>query len=276
MRVPIKLNSDLTISKLLPFLRATGNPANVIRTEDENISVGDYLSSVSSIKFGSTFKSTGEHRHLISRQVLKKHLPPRPIILDIGASTGTTSLELMEFLGYDFDAYFVTDHNLEIEYARDAKERIFFYSEAGDCILIGGKFLVYYPKEFSLIEKFFAADISRNGIETESVMLIDPRLRTISQTRPNITVAKYSIFDPWPLQSPNVIIVGNLMNRTYFSDEQLSSAISNLNSVCLEDGYILIIENRESEQGGLYQKRGGKFHMVEQIGHGSDIHELIV
>lgn len=264
------------ITRLLPFLPSVSNPEHIIPGKEKNLSISDYLSSISTIKFDSTFKSTSENRHLISTRLLKRYLPTEPVILDVGASTGTTSLELMDFLNYEFGTYFVTDHNLEIRYSIDTNERVFFYDDTDECILISGEYLVYYPKELELIECIFRNAISRNRNKTELMLLVDPRLLSVSQVKTNVIVEKYSIFDPWPLQTPNVIIVGNLLNRSYFSDEKLSAAINNLSNICMDHGYLLIVENRNSEQGGLYQKRNKGFHLVEEIGSGSDIHELII
>ena len=72
------------------------------------------------------------------------------------------------------------------------------------------------------------------------------------------------------------MIVWNLLNWSYFSDEKLSTAIQNLNNICLDNGYLLVVENRNSEQGGLSEKRNEDFHLVERIGSSSDIHDLII
>ena len=276
MLAPIRLNSDLAIAKILPFLPSLQSPKYITYDFHEYKSIDKYLSSVSALKFNSTFKTTGSNRHLLSNQLLQKYLPENSVILDMGASAGTTSKELMLLLNFKFKKYYVSDANIEVKYFKDKNGRLFFYNENDDCILVASRCFISYPQELKAVKRFFKKSISENLQKAVKVPLIDPELQEFIRHRDNIFFKKQSIFEPWKFDTPNVIIVANLLNRSYFDDEKLLQAIANLKSIIADDGYLLIVENRNSEQGGLYQKQDLSFVLVENIGKGSDIHELIV
>ena len=73
-------------------------------------------------------------------------------------------------------------------------------------------------------------------------------------------IEQYNIFEKREGTNFDIAKVANILNRSYFSDQQISVALRNLYDLLSIEGYLLIIENRPEEQGGLYQKQNGKFN----------------
>jgi hypothetical protein len=102
MRAPIKLNRSFWPKLLCRFLPSAADPRSICRS---TISFTEFTQAVSVFKFGTTFKTSQKARFpltIASLAELKFSSPP--VILDVGASDGTTSLDVMQTL--TFSDYF--------------------------------------------------------------------------------------------------------------------------------------------------------------------------
>ncbi|MCX6064370.1 MAG: hypothetical protein NT121_01230 [Chloroflexi bacterium] len=102
MRFPVKFNRSFwrNIPKTLP---SAADPRILCHGDVDEIT---FTRAVSTFKFGATFKSTQKARFPHSILELS-HLEygAKPIILDVGASDGSTSLDVMRAI--PFEKYYV-------------------------------------------------------------------------------------------------------------------------------------------------------------------------
>ena len=93
MRCPIKLNRNNFPQWFLRLVPNADDPRSLINMSAETKVFSRF---VSPIKIGTTYKSTEPERHkLADRAILNvaKNLQTCPVVLDLGISDGTTSLE---------------------------------------------------------------------------------------------------------------------------------------------------------------------------------------
>ena len=277
MRVPVKLNDYTWPVFLRKFI------GNNLRQDPRILIPGfrkktpDPLAvtqAISCFKFGTTFKTTQNNRHVLSDQLIQEHCQKDTVILDVGASDGITSFNLTQKLGDRFTQYFVTDYNL-YTYAKLVGKTAFFYDQAGHCILIANNRFLYYPQESDRLQVRFAAHLEMELSELQQVQLIHPKLAAAAAEDDRIQIRQFSVFDQWAETQPNLIKVANVLNPQYFSSEQIKNALRNLHQTLPEDGLLLIIENRREEQSALYQKQGEGFVELQQVGPQIDIYQEV-
>ena len=272
MKFPFKLNAYTKISQWLPFLPKCYHPKFIF---EKSLNTDDYCKSVSSLKFNTTFKTTEKKRHLKSNDSLKKYITENSIILDIGASTGITSQELIHNVDR-FKKYFVTDFNLYIKYFVSKNNITYILNNDNVPILIATDYLVCYPQESRVAQHLFKHGIEEAKEKHMQTLLIEPNLMKITQENKNIHILEYNIFDKWQYEQPNIIKIANLLNRVYFSDNLITEALLNMLHLLPENGILQIVENREQEQGALYKKHMGQFEKISHIHKGTNIDDLIL
>ncbi len=144
MRLPIKLNKAGWPSPFADLFLAFHDP-RPLAYKPFAISAAQFSASVSSLQFGVTFKTTHPGRHAQSNRFLREtYRGSRPVILDVGASDGSTSLDLIQELGSNFAYYYVTDLNLSVRCGYDSKGVVYFVDQNGSCILRASERLLVY------------------------------------------------------------------------------------------------------------------------------------
>lgn len=75
----------------------------------------------------------------------------------------------------------------------------------------------------------------------------------------------------------NAVRAANVLNLSYFPNEQLIAAVSNINQMLKNKGVLLISrnENEESENGSVWIKLDGKLVWHKDFGQGSEIKNLV-
>lgn len=112
MRFPVKLNRAFWSKTLTQILPSAADPRVLClgKVDEET-----FTNAVSAFKFGTTFKSTQKARFpLTILELASLSYPQRPIVVDVGASDGITSLDLMQAI--PFEKYYVTDLNIDVFY----------------------------------------------------------------------------------------------------------------------------------------------------------------
>ena len=182
------------------------------------------------------------------------------MILDVGASDGSTSLDLIHVLGSDFAYYYVTDLNLCVRCGSDRKGVVYFVDPNGACILRASeRFLVYSNTggaqlPLRLIAKTLLAKC-RNVRDWRDLVLIQPDLVRRATRDRRITIERYDMFAPWTGRPPDLIKVANLLNSQYFSDAQLIKALQVQCSNLAPNGRLLLISEEENvERFTVYRK----------------------
>ena len=260
MRLPIKLNKAGWPSPFADLFLAFHDP-RPLAYKPFAISADQFSASVSSLQFGVTFKTTHPGRHAQSNRFLREtYRGSRPVILDVGASDGSTSLDLIQDLGSNFAYYYVTDLNLSVRCGYDSKGVVYFVDQNGSCILRASERLLVYSDTsraklpLRLIARTLLAKC-RNAGGWRNLVLIQPALRRRAKCDPRIIIQRYDIFAPWSGPPPDLVKVANLLNNDYFSDSQIRKALQVQCSNLAPNGRLqLISEDQDIEKFSVFRK----------------------
>src|SRR5262249_3014495 len=156
--------------------------------------------------------------------------------------------DLIRASGNGFRHYFVTDLNVSVHCGEDGHGVVYFVDRSGQCVLrVSRRWIAYadvsgtwFPLRL-LARKLLSQSASVK--HWREVFLIQPELLRLSQCDPRIAVMTYDMFVPWTYEPPDLIKVANLLNPSYFSEEQLRKAVRIQCSNLATDGRLLIVDN---------------------------------
>jgi hypothetical protein len=199
------------------------------------------------LQFGGVFKTTfpGRHQHS-TRFLTELYRDSRPVILDVGASDGSTSIDLIRALGSNIGGYFVTDLNLSILCGYDRRGIVYFLGQDEECILrASNRFTVYSDTSnawfpLSVFPKILLRR-HRHITNWRRVLLIQPALLRLSARDQRVTIERYDVFTPWTGPRPDLIKVANLLAPEYFSDAQIKEALRVQCSNLAPNGRLLLV-----------------------------------
>lgn len=239
---------------------------------DPDAAPDDFREAMSSVYVGGTIKITGAGRHPGTDRLLIDTVDLRTAhIVDIGASDGSTSLELIQRLP-TFAAYTIADLYLKLE-AVDVGRRTVFLDPDGTPVLVAGPRFAAWPSLSSLVAVLYApllraARSPRRG--RREVLLLNPGVRRLMARDPRVTTQVHDVFQPWAGEKPDVIKVANLLRRLYFTDEELNRALVALHGSLPEDGHLMLVDNPRMRntppRAGIWQRRGDRFYEVARTG----------
>lgn len=238
-----------------------------------------FRSAMSYLYVGNTIKITGPARHRLSDHMLTKNVDSSAsVIVDIGASDGSTSLDLINRLT-SFKAYFIADLYLEISAVRVGKT-IVFKDKDGVCILVAGAQTMAWPTLSRTVRALCYPYIASARMQKgEVVLLLNPEVRKMVDADPRVRTKVYDIFTPWPGPIPDIIKVANVLRRLYFNDDQIRRALAVLHSTLPNGGHLLIVDNPRipgiDERGALYRRNGPVFNLIATTPHPPEISDLI-
>jgi hypothetical protein len=270
MRAPLKLNRLGWPTLVTRFLSGADDPRPL--TQAREASTAEFSRAVSVLKFGTTFKTTKPGRQpLADALVAARFAGERPSILDIGASDGSTSLDLIRRLGTGFERYYVTDYNIALEYAVD-DDTTFFRSTAGENILaVTDRFVIYADTADALppLGWFSTRILSRaRALSTwTQVQLVQPELQRLAADDSRIEVRRYDVLQPWSGPPLDLVKVANVLNDAYFTPSEIRQAVRVQMNNLRENGILLVIDNRDDERISMFQRRGDRLELVETV-HG--------
>jgi hypothetical protein len=260
MKLPIKLNQGGWPSRFASLSFAFHDP-RPLGQEVCTLSPVAFSQAISTLQFGVTFKTTRPGRHQYSNRFLSEvYRGSKPVILDVGASDASTSLDLIESLNGNFARYFVTDLNLTARCGYDNRGVLYFLDHNGACVLRASKrFLVYsdvagarFP--LPIIAKALLAR-HRDVVAWRDVLLIQPELVRHADRDPRITIERYDLFTPWTGERPDLIKVANLLNGKYFTDTQMKEALRVQSSNLAPNGRLLLVsEDYDVEKFSVFRK----------------------
>jgi hypothetical protein len=259
MKLPIKLNEAgwpkpfRRLSFAFHDPRPLAGASSALRAEQ-------FSQAISTLQFGVTFKTTwpGRQEHS-NRYVCEVYRGTRPVVLDVGASDGSTSLDLIKSLE-GFERYYVTDLNLSTRCGRDARGVFYFMDQQGNCALrVSKRFIVYSETRGAVVPLRLLARILTNGArhveEWEELLLIQPALVRMAERNPRISIMRYDLFKPWTGQPPDLIKVANLLNPKYFTDAQMKQAVKVQCANLAPNGRLLLVsEDDDIEKFSVFRK----------------------
>jgi hypothetical protein len=275
MRFPVKLNRTFwpkTLTKIFPS--ATDPRVLCHGKVDEKT----FTNAVSTFKFGATFKSTQKARFPLTILELSfLQYEQRPIVVDVGASDGITSLDLMQAI--PFKKYYVTDLNIEVFYEISG-DTTWFYDEKGTCILRVTDKWVVYPETggaifpFDRITHSLFAHAPKWESDAARIMLINPVLQARKEI--NIFIEKHNILETWPHEKADLIIAANLLYLFNFTASEIKQALKNMLAALDGSGRIAIIDNHPNEKSTIFQFIEGNVSVEKRVNGGAEIENLVL
>jgi len=273
MKFPIKLNRAYWPPSMTKMLPSAVDPRILLYEDIEEKSFG---SAISTFKFGPSFKSTQKTRFpLTILELATLAYPNRPIVLDIGASDGITSIDLMQAI--PFEKYYVTDENVEISY-QISGDATWFYDDKGDCILMATDKWVDYPDTGGAVFPFdrivhslflHAPKLENNA---PRITLINPLFKT--QNKNNVLIEKYNILETWPYEKVDLIIAANILDRGYFTASEIEHALNKLVAALNDTGRIAIIDHHSGEKATIFQFNDSGAKIIKRVNGGTEIENL--
>jgi hypothetical protein len=278
----VRLNRGYWHKKIPFFKYLIEDPLQVFSTDPI-----EFSKAMSSFKFSGVFKSTKADRHKETHKFLIQYLADlndSPVILDIGASDGTTSLQLIERLDTVFKEYYVTDYNIKCEY-RNTGKFTYFFDKSDHCFLVSSKKYSFFPENKVLFNLLFGKKLSmlRNKPKAE-LLLCNQYLKSKAESDEKIKIMSYNIFESWEMERPDIIIIGNLLNPIYFTKDKIYTGLLNCFNAMHEASILAIIRNSsvnmgpERELATFYKKNvaAGKFEQINQINGGIEINDFVL
>lgn len=261
MRLPIKLNEAGWPSRFSRLTFAFHDPRPLASPDFSELSPLEFSKAISTLQFGVTFKTTrsGRQQHS-NRFVSELYSGLKPVVLDVGASDGSTSLDLIGSLNSDFERYFVTDLNLSTRCGYDRAGVLYFLDHCGNCVLRASRRFLAYSEvrgalfPLPLIAKAMLAGY-RQVTDWREVLLVQPELVRLAARDPRITIMRYDLFAPWTGQRPDLIKVANLLNGKYFTDAQMEEGLRIQCSNLAPNGRLLLVsEDNDIEKFSVFRK----------------------
>jgi len=261
MRLPIKLNRAGWPSCFgyLPF--SFHDPRPLANGVSSRLSSSEFSNAISTLQFGVTFKTTRPGRQVNSDRLISGlYRGLKPVVLDVGASDGSTSLDLIESLQGNFARYFVTDLNLSARCGYDRRGALYFMDHRGTCVLRATRRLLVYSEDrgawfpLPILANALLAG-SRDVDDWRDVLLIQPELVGLSARDSRIIIMRYDIFAPWTGERPDVIKVANLLNAKYFTPARMKQALEVQCSNLAPGGRLLLVsEDNDIEKFSIFRK----------------------
>lgn len=254
----------------------------------------DFSRVVSSIRVGGTWKLTSSDRLPEANRCLTEHVNFQPgtnvSVLDVGGSDGITTLELVQalkgHLNVDVNATLV---DLYISLRRyDSRLLKEYRATNGSPVMVRCGRLGLKLDDIDqanplrrILARWYLGRSFRSSMNAaQEISLVHP----IAKACDSIRVMEGSVLDQ-ALQPPNsseIVRACNLLNRKYFSRDEMKSAIGNFYSFLKPDGYLLISRNQSQgggivECGSLWRKdvSTAGFQRIADFGNGCEIAELV-
>jgi hypothetical protein len=261
MKLPIKLNCAGWPPPFARLFFAYDDPRHLASPDLTNLSPRQFSRAISTLNFGVNFMKTfaGRQKHS-DRFVADLYRGLKPVILDVGASDGSTSLDLIRALNGDFSRYFVTDLNLFTSCGCSSRGVVYFRNSEGVCTLRASRrFIAYSETRGARFPLSFLAEylISRSSDvhEWRKVFLIQPELISLAERDPRICIMHYDLYRQWTGDQPDLIKVANLLNLRYLSERQIKDALAvQCSNLGVNGRLLLVSEDIDVEKFSVLRK----------------------
>ena len=282
MQYPVKINRNILPLWLGKYLRSQVDTRSICRPDSNGDSFED---SISSIFIDTTWKYTRKGRHLLTDQLIIEFVSevPATSILEVGASCGCTSLELLDHLAGSYRQYFVTDRFLSIPFQVKNGATYFYHPLKKHCIMRVSDWCVAYEDVQdafvplgAIASRLLARAPQYDSAHCHCASMLHPHLKRRIGSDSRIVVMEYDILSAWPNEPVDIIKVANVLNPCSFADEEMQMAITNLTNALKIGGKLTITDNRDVEQVSMFSKsKGGKLVLEKKLNGGTEIEKLV-
>lgn len=247
------------------------NPAVIT---DPGVTWQQFERAMFNIHLGGTAKITWRGRQTAADQLLLDHVPlDGARIVEMGASDGSTAVDLIGRLGDRFASYLITDRFVRIEAVKYGGWTILFRDGLG--VVVAGRRVVAWPQMAPWMAKALAPVLAAAARRPRSeILMLNPDARAILDRDPRVTWAEHDVFVP--LAEPaDVIKVGNLLRPVYFTDDQIRVALRAIHASLADSGHLLIADHLRESAGSLFRRTETGFAVVAVTDPRSEIHDLV-
>ncbi len=242
------------------------------------------------LRVDNTFMTTSHNRmfdvNILLKKYIKKYFSKKIEICDFAVSSGQSTLELLSDINKEkINNIYGFDKKIYIKIYQVGKF-IFLYSASNELLMVekDKQCLRYrYFLLFKKVEKILPLLFNRMylldliNVKYKKSKLLVPNLDKINKIKFfeqdifNIEKKYFNFFD--------VVRVSNLLNFSYFSENELRKAILNLKKISRENSIVLINRtpnNKKKNTASFFRKKNGKFELIEDVNGGSEIKELML
>ncbi|ACQ79291.1 conserved hypothetical protein [Beutenbergia cavernae DSM 12333] len=251
------------------------DPSVIVRPDCDAAS---FRRAMDAIHVGGTYKITRDDRHAFADAMLLEHVDTTGAhLVDVGASDGSTSVDLIERAG-EFASFTITDRYLELRWAR-TRRHIVFTDDDGECVLVVGRRLLAWPGQSRAVRALYGPVIRRaRRAPRRTVTLLNPETLAVVAGDPRVTYRQHDVFAP--LAPPvDVVRVANLLRRLYFGDDDIRRALEALHASLVDGGHLLVIDHHREPgippRAGLYGRAGETFAVVAETPDVPEIGDLV-
>ncbi|MBI9079547.1 MAG: hypothetical protein JEY79_07390 [Pseudodesulfovibrio sp.] len=223
------------------FLRLRFSPAilsNAVKTSSDLTEAGRLFSlGMSFINVGDTYKTTTSERTVLADEVLSRLAKTLdgPQLLEIGVSDGSSSLNLLRRKDI-FSSIILTDRFSHFHVRKIPLGKMFF---DGDRCLLGIKLLCFYLN--------LALEKSSNVSDCSRIETVNP----VVEKEGGISVIdQFNLFEDVLEEPVHFIKCSNILNESYFTSEQIVSAVGNLAKSLVLGGRLVVSHNNDKYKHG--------------------------
>lgn len=103
-------------------------------------------------------------------------------------------------------------------------------------------------------------------------------MRRLIRTDPRVTYRTHDLFQPWTGDPPDVIKIANVLRRLYFTDSDITKALTVVLGDLNDGGHLLLVDNPRAKvpgRAGLYRRDHDHFTLVDQTTDPPEVADLI-
>jgi hypothetical protein len=275
---------------LLEILKFAGSTSDCTQQSDLSKLFSHVLHD---LRMGGAWKRTGSKRLVQTEQALQRHLPTTKhanvTLLDLGASDGITTLELLHAFrraGYGEVSAYATDLNLWL-YRFRLGPLVEYRAGNGEPIMVRlgplGLRLAKHRREIDGSDLLSAWYLSSKRVR--QAMRLDTRITLVNplvSSEPDIIASELNC-----LQRNDMFLgkftaarASNVLNLGYFEPDQIAFAVTHLHSYLHQDGFLVVSRNVDSpagevENGSVWLRLPDRFERIDDFGSGSEVKEII-
>jgi hypothetical protein len=249
---------------------------------DPDVSPERFRAAMASFTVGSTIKITGAGRHPHVDDLLLEHVDlAGATIVDLGASDGTTSVELVERLP-TFGRYVIADLYITAT-AVEVGRRTVLLDHDDTVVVVSGSRVVAWPAASTgvrLLYRRTLAEALRRREQGTEVLLLNPTARALVARDDRVSWQRHDVFEPWPGPPPDVVKIANVLRPDlYFTEDQIAVAVRRVLADLRDGGHLLVVDNPRAKvpaRGSLYRRDGDCFAPVATVEPGAAIDHLVL